>query len=335
MRDVCVTVDVEDFFLPRPSLDTVLASRGSDEWGIGRIMSVLGEFGARATFYVDVYNRTTLTESLLAAACNRILAEGHELGLHTHPEFPSGKRGYGMEQVMARYPLQVQHRFVEQGVALIERWTGLAPRTHRAGGYGANRDTLSALHACGITSDSSLYAAYAGCPLAGDYPAVNACFEAEGVREVPVTVTRARFGLPLPRSGWLGPALDLKVDLDWLDLPGLQAQADAVLRHTDAPVVLFLHSYSFLDIERGFAPAPTQVEKLRRLLGWLAARDDVALIPVGKAAARAPLHALPARHLPEVRFNVAAEPLRWARFAASSLSFSRVKKVLGSGRRAA
>jgi len=335
VRDVCVTVDVEDFFLPRPALDTVFATRGTAEWGIGRIMAVLREFGARATFYVDVYNRTTLTESLLAAACNRVLAEGHELGLHTHPEFPRGKRGFGMEQVMARYPLQVQHRFVERGVELIDRWTGQAPRTHRAGGYGANRDTLRALHACGITSDSSLYAAYAGCPLAHEYHAVNACFEAEGLREVPITLTRTRFGLPLPGRGWLGPTLDLKVDLDWLDLPGLQAQADAVLRHTDAPVVVFLHSYSFLDIERGFVPAPAQVEKFRRLLGWLAARGDVALVPVGEAAARAPIHALPARHLPECRFNAASEPVRWARFAASSLSMSRVKKVLGTGRRTA
>lgn len=329
MRDVCVTVDVEDFFLPRPPFDTVFARDGGREHGIGRIMDLLEEQGGRGTFYVDVYNRTTLDEDLLARACQAIVRRGHELGLHTHPEFPSGVRGYGMAQVIARHPYEAQLRIVREGRDLITRWTGQAPRTHRAGGYGANRATLRALAACGFTSDASLHPRYAGCALAGEVAAVNACFDLEGVREVPVTVTRNRFGVPLG-AGWIGPALVMKIDIDWLDLPGLQQQVDACLAQTDAPVVLFLHSYSFLDLAHGLRPHPHNADKFRALLRWLAGRGDVRLVTVGEAAARAPVHGPQEVRLPECRFNLPREPLRWARFAGAQVTLERVRKLFAA-----
>jgi hypothetical protein len=327
-RDICITVDVEDFFLPRPCFDTVFARQGGQDWGIGRIMQALDQYGARGTFYVDVYNRTTLTEALLEDACTRVVRGGHELGLHTHPEFPKGVRGYGMQQVMSSYPFQRQLELVGQGCDWIRRWTGQGPKTHRAGGYGANMDTLAALAACDITSDSSLYAGYPYCELARQAHAVNTCFVQSGVREVPVTTTRNCFGLPLPGGGWLGPQLEMKIDLDWLDLQGLQQQVDAALAETDAPVVIFLHSYSLLDLNKGMRPDTCTLLKLQALLHWLARRGDVVLSTVPEAAARASVHVLPSGCLPECRFNLATQPVRWARYASKAISVDRVRKLL-------
>lgn len=327
MREVCVTVDVEDFFLPRPPYDTVFAFDGTREHGIGRMMDLLEEHGGTGTFYVDVYNRTTLDERLLARACEAITLRGHELGLHTHPEFPSGVRGYGMAQVMSCLSFDGQLRLVREGSDLIRRWTGLAPRTHRAGGYGANRDTVRALAACGFSSDSSLYPRYAGCALAAEVEAVNACFDIEGLREVPVTVTRNRFGIPFGRR-WLSTTLLMKIDIDWLDLHGLQQQVDTCLAQTDAPVVLFLHSYSFLDLGRGLRPHPRNADKFSALLRWLAGRGDVRLGTVSDAAAHAPLHAHDTVRLPRCDFNLLREPLRWTGFAASQVTPERLRKLL-------
>jgi peptidoglycan/xylan/chitin deacetylase (PgdA/CDA1 family) len=328
MRDVCFTIDVEDFFLPRPPHDTIFARVGGEQWGIRRMMDLLSAHGACGTFYVDVFNRTTLTEDLLATACREIMDCGHELGLHTHPEFPSGTRGYGMQQVMARHSLREQRGFIEDGVAMIEHWTGARPRTHRAGGYGADRNTLRALKAAGLQTDSSLYPGYAGCPLGSEFAAINSCFSVEGILEVPITVTHNRFGAALPGGRWLGPQLNMKIDIDWLDLPGLQTQIDAALERSSAPLVIFMHSYSFLDLGRKFKPVPAQADKLRRLLQWLSARHDIAMPSITTAASRAQSGDASIRNLPTCDFHLLSEPLRWARFATSAISVERVGKFL-------
>lgn len=330
MQRVCITIDVEDFFLPRPPFDTVFARKGTQEWGIGLMMDILEQNGAKGTFFIDVYNRTTLNTALLAEACQMVVSRGHELGLHTHPDFPKGVRGYGMQQVMARYPLDEQCQLVEQGVNVIEKWTGIRPRTHRAGGYGANRDTLRALWEAGITTDSSLYPGYPGCPLAQDYPSVNVCFEAEGICEIPVTVTRNYFGIPLPNGRWLGPQLTMKIDLDWLDLPALQSQINVALQLDSAPVILFLHSYSFLNLNRGLIPHEENVDKFRKILAWLSVRHDVAMTSLDEAASHAVTKVLPASRLPECRFNISKQPWRWFRFLLAELSVARLKLLLAS-----
>lgn len=328
MADVCVTIDVEDFFLPRPATDTIFAEFGGEEWGIGRIMSVLEEFGARGTFYIDVLNRVTLTEDILRRACREVVARGHELGLHTHPEFPEGRRGYGMAQVMSNHSPDEQLRIVEKCVRLIERWTESRPITHRAGGYGANAATLAALVANGFTTDSSLLPHYSGSQLAAEFPAINVCFDHEGIREIPVTVTSNRFGVPLPGCRWAGLSLPMKIDIDWLDLHALKDQVSAAIEQTDAPVVIFMHSYTFLDIERGFAPNPANVAKLRGLLSWFLGRGDISLLGISEAGVRAKVHSLPAAVLPVCSFNFLRHPILWARYAMRSISVDRIRKLV-------
>lgn len=327
MRDICVTVDVEDFFLPRPAFDTIFARQGSQEFGIGRIMSMLEEVGAAGTFYVDVFNRTTLDEVTLGDACTAIANRGHEVGLHTHPGFPTGVRGYGMTQVMCKLPLQTQQDLIGLGARHILKLTGTSPTTHRAGGYGANGDTLTALHAEGFSSDSSHYFGYVHCPLAVEFPYANVSFDACGVREVPISVTLNRFGFPWLAGRWVGPALTMKIDIDWLDLPALQAQVDACIAQTQSPIVLFLHSYSLLDLNRGLRPSERNIERFSTLLRWLLRKADVQFSTIGAAVANCGVGAPSAGVLPVCRFNLPADPVRWATFAHAAVSVERLKKV--------
>ncbi len=95
-RRFVLTVDVEDFFLPRPPCDTYRAEIGGKAFGAPLIMDLLEEQGGRGTFFVDVYNRRTVTEEIVRRTCVEIAERGHEVALHTHPVFPEGRRGYGM-----------------------------------------------------------------------------------------------------------------------------------------------------------------------------------------------------------------------------------------------
>src|SRR5690606_32194495 len=109
--------------------------------------------GVRGTFFLNVYEYKTWGEESLRNIALQLQRSGQEVALHTHPQWlydPGIPRMYD-------YSLQEQTRIIAEGVALIEKWTGEAVFSHRAGAYTANRDTLQALENNGIYLDSSLF----------------------------------------------------------------------------------------------------------------------------------------------------------------------------------
>lgn len=279
-----VTVDVEDFFEPRPPLDTYRGRLDGRDHATPRIMDILERHGGRGTFFVDVQNRRTVSEDLVAGVTREIAQRGHEVGLHTHPAFPEGQRGYGMAQTMKALPAEAQSRFVAEGAALIEAWTGRRPVSHRAGGYGANYDTLAALEASGIEIDSSVFHGYPHCGLNHPPLTVNAPVRHGEVLEIPVTVTRCDLALgPFRRAPRL-LSMVKKLDPDWCSPGELRRQIEAVLASGERIVVLFLHSYSLIDIERGFRPDERACAVLDALLADCVGRYGGALTTLEEAA---------------------------------------------------
>jgi hypothetical protein len=328
---VCVTVDVEDFFLPRPpGFDTVFASIDGVEHGIGRIMELLEAHSAKGTFFVDVFNRETLDAQLLARACGTIVERGHEVGLHTHPAFPRGKRGYGMQQVMSRHDFQTQRDFIARGIELLERWCGVVPRVHRAGGYGANPDTLRALRDCGLFIDSSLLYGYPGCELNSSLSTRNRMIEVDGVIEVPVSVTRNRFSIRLPGLEFTPFSMIQKVDLDWLDGPELRQQISALYLGRVSPIILFMHSYSLLDVRRGFRPYRENQDKLEGLLEFAGTLPGTSMDTLSVAVERevaSPGWDSSTDPLPEIKFSVDDDVIRWLRWARHTVHFGHFQHV--------
>lgn len=282
-----VTVDVEDFFEPRPPLDTYRGRLGGRDHAAPQIMDLLERHGGRGTFFVDVYNRRTVTEELISGVTREIAQRGHEVGLHTHPAFPEGRRGYGMAQTMKALPRDEQVRFVRDGAALIEQWTGRKPVSHRAGGYGANYDTLAALEENGIGIDSSVFWGYPYCGLNEPPLTVNGAVRHGGVLEIPVTVTRCELTLGSFARAPRLVALTKKLDPDWCSPGELRRQIDVVLQAGERIVVLFLHSYSLIDIERGFRPDQRACDVLDALLADCVGRYGGELVTLEQAAGQA------------------------------------------------
>ncbi|MEM7302338.1 MAG: polysaccharide deacetylase family protein [Pseudomonadota bacterium] len=273
---VILTVDVEDFFEPRPPFDTYHGIIGTEKWATPLIMDVLEDLGGRGTFFVDVYNRRTVSEETISSCVKEIDERGHEVGLHTHPLFPEGKRGYGMAQTMKAHTLDEQTEFIEKGVELLERWIGKRPTSHRAGGYGANYDTLVALERNGVPIDSSAFFGYPHCGLNDPPLAVNDPVQFGGVTQFPVTVTRCEMKAgPLKLFSMIK-----KLDPDWSSAGELKRQIDAVVESGSGPVILFLHSYSLIDIENGFRPNPKAVSVLKDVLSHAADAHNARLTSI-------------------------------------------------------
>jgi hypothetical protein len=133
----------------------------------------------------------------LRALTRLILESGQEVQLHMHPEWvdeaitpifpgPRIKR-----QHMRHYSLEEQSALIRIGIDLLKDAGAPAVNAFRAGSFGFNRSTLTALHQNGIAFDSSYNATLFG-PDSGVMPGQSMTVPArcDGVYEYPMTVFR-------------------------------------------------------------------------------------------------------------------------------------------------
>jgi hypothetical protein len=121
------------------------------DYGFPLIMNICGRYGVSATFFVNVFEYRTVGEGRMVAMCEQILKGGHDIQLHTHPSFITGKA------FMKESCLEEQTDLIGRGKEKLEAWTGRKVVAHRAGYYSVNEDTLVALSRTGIYLDSSVF----------------------------------------------------------------------------------------------------------------------------------------------------------------------------------
>ncbi|MBL4716990.1 MAG: polysaccharide deacetylase family protein [Erythrobacter sp.] len=165
--------------------------------GIEHQMEVMDAHGIKGVFFVDPMPALVWGTKAIAEVIEPILARGHEVQLHLHPEW--------MEIAGDANPLGARtgrnlHDFTEdEQVELLElareylmQAGAPAPTAFRAGNYGADDATLRALHRVGIRYDSSHVPGIAGsdCRI-GLTSANREVVRREGTIEVPVGSIRS------------------------------------------------------------------------------------------------------------------------------------------------
>jgi len=176
---------------------------------------------------------------------------------------------------MAKLSFEQQKEVLEHGIELLEKWTGKRPVAHRSGGYSINQDTIAALAAVGIPIDSSMNCSHSNSIVTWS---CNAIVEKDGIVELPVTVgeyvASARLGaIKLPFYRRL-----MKTDLDIFSCEEFLCYIRGALRHDVRLMNLFMHSYSLIDLTRGWTrlkPDPHDACKLEKILELLSERNDV------------------------------------------------------------
>jgi len=204
------------------------------------------------------------------------------VALHVQPEIPRGKRGYRIEQVISRYELEEQIKIIERGAELLDRWIGRSPRAHRAGGYGANYDTLTALGKCNLLIDSSMFYGHDIGGLNEPLLTINAPKVWNQVLEVPITVTLNQYILKFLTRKFKVFELYKKVDLGWSDLKELKVQIWELRKMGINPIIVFLHSYSFVDVRGSFGPDRRIENNFRELVQWIGMLEGTDVLTVGK-----------------------------------------------------
>ncbi len=241
-----ITIDVETYFAQHRVLPFVTNVHGrlqGHDYGIGKIMEICNRYGAKATFFVDVYEHYRFGKEALKETCLQISESGHDVQLHAHPNFIPWCTEGGL---MKRYPFHVQKEIVTEGRELIGEWVGKPPTGFRGGAYGVNALTLKALEESGFTVDSSYFAYHENCDLSAMMHNVpkNRPFMIGNILELPVTT----YDL-IDVYFW---KKNSKIDMNACTLVELIGVVNKILASADSTekgletVILFLHSFSFI-----------------------------------------------------------------------------------------
>lgn len=127
--------------------------------GISHQMDVLDRHGLKAVFYVDPMPALLWGTEAIAEVVAPIAARGHDTQLHCHtewlayapPSFVGGRTGRNIKD----FSLEDQRRILAFARDTLVAAGAPPPIAFRAGNYGANDDTLTALAELGLAFDSS------------------------------------------------------------------------------------------------------------------------------------------------------------------------------------
>ncbi len=223
MLNVFITVDTEIWLRKAPLTPATLREaidrdihgrtpRG--DVGLGFQLDVLDAHGLKAVFLVESLFASAVGPDPLRDIVQLIRGRGHDVQLHLHTEWlehiadcglriadstwsiPSAIRNpksaippYSRGQHIRRFTLDEQTRLVETALKNLIAAGADHVCAFRAGNYGANLDTLTALARNGINYDTSHNACFLGktCDIRTDEPLLQPR-RLNGVLELPVSV---------------------------------------------------------------------------------------------------------------------------------------------------
>jgi len=180
MIKVFITIDVEtsiggafakpDKLRPVGADKRIYGQIGNKEYGIPLIIEILNKHNLKATFFVEPFCSFYFGEKIVEEICNYILNHGHDVQLHLHPNYQIFKYKDWQERakkkelfpdIIAKYNLDEQINLIRQAKKILEK-CGVKPIAFRAGCFGANLDTLTALKENDFLIDSSYNLSFLG-----------------------------------------------------------------------------------------------------------------------------------------------------------------------------
>jgi hypothetical protein len=280
MLNVFITVDTE---VSPSSLnfgaDSVAEDVGRDiygrtadgDFGLAYQLGLLWEHELKAVFFVESLFAEAMGIEPLAAVVGAVREAGCDVQHHLHTEWVGRLPGRLLEgpggKSMRDFPYDKQLALLKRGVANLLAAGAGQPVAFRAGGFGANNDTLRALAATGHLYDSSYNACWLNstCSIRTARPLLQPA-ELDGVVEFPVTHFR-----------------DLPGHCRHLQLGSCSSgEIEQTLRRAEALgwycVVLVSHSFELVRRPRRCGelcrPDPIAIRRFRRLCEFLAANRE-------------------------------------------------------------
>jgi len=287
MAQILVTIDTEVGELGKDAPDAfevfIEGKVHNREVGYGFIMDVLDEYGAKGEFFIDIYPYREIGENNFASLCENIVKRGHCVQLHTHPSTLFDKERIFLHQ----YSLEEQREILLFGKEKLREWIGTYPLAHRAGGYGINEYTFKALEEAGVGYDSSYFYGNKNCKFHSNIK--NKPFRIKSVTEIPITVFKRvlrdkLFLINICRREQFNK-LDMRYGVTIEEIKEVINKTPG-----DDIIVLFLHSFNFLDLLYDFRGRKLRrigideegIKGFENLIIWISSQENCSFITMDR-----------------------------------------------------
>ncbi len=270
---VLLTVDTEaDLYQGQivPFEHMVYCNINGEEYGIHRMMDSADKYKATMTFFTSVFEHRRMGIEAVKKVCSDIDGRGHEVQLHTHPNWIHDHR------FMWGYSLEKQIDLIREGKETIYECIDKYPVAHRAGGFGSDENTLLALKENGLKVDSNyLFGSYSKLDRSR-YP-MNGVGEHHGIVEIPVTVfEQFHIGEYHPYRPF---------DINANSMSELLFVLNEAKRQKLPVVNLLMHSFSFVKRSKNreaIYPNLHDLRKFEKLLEYIHDDDELEVIGIGE-----------------------------------------------------
>jgi peptidoglycan/xylan/chitin deacetylase (PgdA/CDA1 family) len=269
---IVITIDTETDIINGNIIPVSKMIYGNIEgkyYGITRIMESCEKHNFKATFFVSTLEAAFLKKNEIRDVCKYIYHRGHDVQLHTHPKWITGK------PFMWNHSREEQRELLLIGKKNIKKWIGEYPVAHRAGGFGSDENTLAALHEADIPIDSS-FIDHPYCRLKNVFKMENVVqVSGKGILELPVTqFTQFKLMRFQPQKPF---------DINANSLSELQFIVSAAKKGRIPVLTLLMHSFSFITRNKSktaFSPNKHDLNKFETFLDYLKKDEDVRVITI-------------------------------------------------------
>jgi hypothetical protein len=267
MNYLIPTIDVEALrSLSRlGSFDQLIMGKvGDDFFGTTKIAEIIKDFGGTGTFFVDFAEEGHGIDKLKKLS-EQILKLGSDVQLHIHPQFISDKERFLLNQ----YNREEQSIILDKCIDIYKKCTNENPFSFRAGGYGADDNTLELLKQKNILVDSSYFVNHKWCKIS-ELP-INRISEKNSIIEIPVTVFKNKITYEFLAVRLKSKSLIKKLDVDGCSKDELKKGFDSLKNSGIRIIILFLHSFSLFNRSYDYSsitPDYEDIEKLKYILKY-------------------------------------------------------------------
>lgn len=252
MKNIILTIDTEG---PRGS-DPVLyqiwgRANDGNYYGVPKIIEICDKYDIKAIFFVDIPEIWDLGYEKIKEVILYIKEKGHDVGVHVHPHHMPGESRH----FLFDYSKEEQFDIIKKCTDKYIEICGETPKSFRAGKYGANRDTLDIIEELGYQYDFSEFYSNKWC---GINPEIAYVLPQryKSLLEIPVTIFKSCSLFGYSR-------------FDKLEVTNITSEMKHVLKlysksKNDEVIVLFMHSFSFVDFMHHPDNPPVCEENIRR-----------------------------------------------------------------------
>lgn len=215
---------------------------GDKYYGIPLIMDIADSYNIPVTFFVEVLNKYYFGKNESRKVCHYILNRGHDVQLHLHPTYlnftQSDPGKLIFKDNMSSYNINRQVELIEEGKTLLTEYGVKNPVAFRAGNYGADKNTLTALSQNGFFFDSSYNLAFPQKSRLLGIEHLNDIIKINDIYELPITCFKESIPLIANRIRPL--------DLNGASFNQIKKTLEFTHENNMHCVTIILHSFSFI-----------------------------------------------------------------------------------------